>query len=131
MVIYNFIQLFFRHSLVAYSGVILSFESLLKAFAVVIKNSRNMIVSVQDLDVAIGGNLLAEKINVGAFVYAFLGEINPITLWGYGVLAFWIMRIYRIRPALVYGTVGSLWLLCTVLIAAMQQFTANMAGAAR
>jgi hypothetical protein len=117
--------------LVAYSGVILSFESLIKAFAVVIKNSRDMIVSEQDLDIVIGLNLLVEKMNVGAFLYAFLGEINPITLWGYGILAFWIVRIYRIRPALVYGTVGALWLLCTILIAAMHQFSANMTGAAR
>ncbi len=117
--------------LVAYSGLILSFETIVKAFAVIIKNSRNMIISAQDLDIAIGLNLLVEKMNVGAFLYAFLGEINPITLWGYGVLAFWIVRIYRIRPALGYGTVGGLWLLCTILIAAMQQFSANMTGAAR
>ena len=117
--------------LVAYSGLILSFESLAKGFAVVIKNSKNMIVSVQDLDVAIGLNLFVEKMNIGAFLYAFLGEINPITMWGYGVLAFWIVRIYRIRPVLAYGTVGGLWLLCTILTAAVQQFNANMTGAVR
>lgn len=117
--------------LVAYSGVILAFEGLIKAFAVIVKNNRNMLVTVQDLDVSIGLSLLTTKASVGAFMYAFLGEINPVTLWGYGVLAYWVLSIYRVRRSVAFGAVGGLWLICTILTASMQQFTASMTGAAR
>lgn len=117
--------------LVAYSGMILAFEALIKEFAIIIKNYQHGVVSLKDLDVSIGLSLLVERANVGAFIYAFLGEINLITLWGYGVLAYWIVSIYRIRRGVALSAVGGLWLVCTLLVASVQAFSANMTGAAR
>lgn len=117
--------------LVAYSGVILALEGVVKAFVVVVQNYRHALITVQDLDVSIGLNFFLQKAHIGVFLYAFLGEINLITLWGYGVLAYWIVSIYRIRRSVALSAVGGLWLVCTLLVASIQAFSANMTGAAR
>lgn len=117
--------------LVAYSGVILALEGVVKAFVVVVQNYRHALITVQDLDVSIGLNFFLQKAHIGVFLYAFLGEINLITLWGYGVLAYWIVSIYRIRRGVALSAVGGLWLVCTLLVASIQAFSANMTGAAR
>lgn len=117
--------------LVAYSGVILALEGVVKAFVVIVQNHRHALITVQDLDVSIGLNFFLQKAHIGAFLYAFLGEINLITLWGYGVLAYWIVSIYRIQRGVALSAVGSLWLVCTLLVASVQAFSANMIGAAR
>jgi hypothetical protein len=108
----------------AYSGVILSLESIAKALVTLYRDSAGAIQTMQDLNAGIGLSLFFNRADIGPFLYSFLSDVNPIAFWGYAVLGFLISEHYRLNKATVYASVGGVWLLLALLAGTLQAFGA-------
>jgi hypothetical protein len=112
--------------IVAYSGVIASLSDLLKAIVILIRSHQGNLQTMQDLEVSIGLSLAVTKTQFGAFWYALLGDINPITIWALGLLAFWLARNYMRSKPSVYASVAVLWLVMSGVSAALYALSSSL-----
>jgi hypothetical protein len=105
--------------IVAYSSLVESILQIVKTLVLWIRFQNGDIQTMQDINILLGLNVLFYQSSIGAFLYTFLGEINPFNIWLYGVMGYLIAEIYKLKPKGVYAVLGALWLVLALFISTL------------